>query len=48
MYCESEMMLTALPYSPSYFCSQVVSWQPHGRGFVVRNKHRFEKEVLPL
>jgi len=28
--------------------SDVVSWLPHGRGFVVLNKQFFERDVLPL
>lgn len=28
-------------------CQDVISWQPHGRCFVVHDRHRFAEEVLP-
>lgn len=27
---------------------EVVSWQPHGRSFLIHNQKRFKEEVLPL
>ena len=37
-YCLEEMERVGL--------SHIISWQPHGRCFVVHNKERFIKEVL--
>ena len=28
--------------------SNVISWQAHGRSFIIHDNHKFVKEILPL
>eukprot|EP00588_Corethron_pennatum_P015378 CAMPEP_0194280816 /NCGR_PEP_ID=MMETSP0169-20130528/18929_1 /TAXON_ID=218684 /ORGANISM="Corethron pennatum, Strain L29A3" /LENGTH=588 /DNA_ID=CAMNT_0039025685 /DNA_START=65 /DNA_END=1831 /DNA_ORIENTATION=- len=38
---------TTPPAVPGKMCSSIISWQPHGRCFVVHSPDRFVKSILP-